>query len=351
MKKPLVSIIIINWNGGQILLNCLKSLSKINYPNWELILVDNGSRDGSENFINKVKLKNIKNIIIKNSQNLGFAPANNQGLKKSSGEYILLLNNDTLVPENFLSIMIDKMESDSTIGVIQPKIYMMDNHQLLDNAGSYLTKIGFLEHWGFMQKDRPEFNQEREILSAKGACMLIRVKVTEGLGLFDEKFFSYFEESDFCWRVWLAGFRVLFFPKTYIYHKLGFTIRRLNVANINYHAYKNRIRSLIKNLQLNNLVVILAAHLVISFVIAIAFLIKLKPKNSLMILKAILWNLIYLGDTVEERAKIQKLREVTDNDLFEKLMHPINWSQYLEDFKRIEQDIKRKPGKFQELML
>src|SRR3989344_7353611 len=205
-KNPLVSIIIVNWNGGEVLRDCLRSLGKIKYPKWELILVDNGSTDGSEMLVLNLKLKAESLKLIRNKINVGFAKANNRGCKKISGKYVLLLNNDTKVTPKFLTTLVDRMENDPTIGVVQPKIKLMDKPGYLDNAGSFFTRIGFLQHWGFLRKDTREFDEEREIFSAKGACMLIRRKVVENVGLFDEEFFSHFEESDFCWRVWLSGF-------------------------------------------------------------------------------------------------------------------------------------------------
>lgn len=340
---PLVSIIIVNWNGGEIFASCLKSLSKISYPNWELIIVDNGSQDNSGNFVEKYQ--KINSRIINNHQNLGFAQANNQGYKEAKGEYILLLNNDTKVSPNFLTIMIERMEKDERIGVMQPKIYLMDTNNYLDNAGSFLTKIGFLYHWGFMEKDGPRFNKETWIFSAKGACMLIRKNVIEKVGLFDPDFISYFEESDFCWRVWLYGYKVIYYPKTKIYHKLGFTIRRLDVTNLNYHYFKNRICSLIKNLSTSNLIMVLTPHLFLSCLIMIAFFFKLKPKSSLIIFKSFGWNIINLKKTLDKRKEIQNNRVVTDQLLFHQLSKNINWYKYWNDFKRIIEDFNRKQEK------
>lgn len=337
MNKPLVSIIIVNWNGGEILKESILSLSAIDYPNWELIIVDNGSTDGSTEEIAPM-LTDFK--LIKNTENLGFALANNQGYQKAEGKYILLLNNDTKVSADSLSKLVSRMESDSTVGVVQPKIYMMDKAGYLDNAGSFLTRIGFLEHWGFGQKDGSEFKKERTIFSAKGACMLIRREVVEKVGLFDKDFVSYFEESDFCWRVWLAGWKVLFFPEAAIFHKVGFTIKRLDVANLNFHYYKNRICSLIKNLGTYNLVIILTSHLFVSFSISAAFLLRGKPSSSLMILRSIGWNLANLGNTLEKRKIVQGTRKLTDRELFEGLMVPVDWKRFWGDFRRVEKDIE-----------
>ena len=330
-----MSIIIVNWNGGKILEDCIKSLLKIDYHNWELIIVDNGSTDGSENIAANFKL-------IKNSKNLGFVKANNQGLKKAKGKYILLLNNDTKVEKNFLSKLVKRVEQDPTIAVIQPKIYLMDKLGFLDNCGSFLTKIGFLHHWGFNEKERKEFGKEREIFSAKGACMLIRRQVVNKIGLFDKDFFSYFEESDFCWRVWLTGNKVLFYPGSIIYHKLGFTIRRLGAKELNYHYYKNRICSLLKNLESFNLLLILLPHLLISESLFLLFLIRGRFKYSFMVKKAILWNFWNLQKTLNKRRKIQTMRKINDKELFRTILHPINAGKFLGDFRRIKEDLRRK---------
>ena len=328
MKSPLVSIIIVNWNGGKVLKDCLVSLSKIDYPKWELILVDNGSTDGSG-----------ARAEVKNTKNMGFAPANNQGVIRAKGKYVLLLNNDTVVPRKFLSIMVERMEGDQNVGAMQPKLKMMDKQGYLDNAGSFMTWIGFLKHWGFGRKDSSEFNVEREVFSAKGACLLIRKKVIDEVGLFDDDFVSYFEESDFCWRVWLAGYKVIYYPKTYILHKVGFTIKRLDVGNINFHYYKNRIAALVKNLGITRLLIILPVHLFLSLGISFIFLVRGKTKASSTIIKALVWNLKNIKLTLNKRKIIQSRRKISDNDLFPKLSRPVNLWQFFEDFKRVEKDI------------
>jgi len=339
-KNPLVTIIIVNWNGGSVLDDCLKSLSRISYSNFKIVLVDNGSSDGSEELVGKY-FSRSRYKVIKNKKNLGFAGANNQALGDTDGKYILLLNNDTKVEKNFLGVLVEKMESDDSIGVVQPKILMMDKENYLDNAGSFMTRIGFLEHWGFGQRDSKEFEKEKEIFSAKGACMLIRGEIIQKGGLFDRTFVSYFEESDFCWRVWLMGYRVLFYPKAKIYHKVGFTIRRLDVLNINFHYYKNRIRSLIKNFGVVNLAVVLPIHLVISVGIAGLFAIRGKMRSSMMILRAIGWNAVNLPDTLSERKRVQRMRRVSDRALFSELMMPVEWRKFYGDFRRVEEDIER----------
>lgn len=336
MRKPLVSIIIVNWNGGKVFDDCLKSLAKLNYPNWELVVVDNGSIDGSEKLPENYEL-GIKNYeLIKNRENKGFAVANNQGLKKAKGDYILLLNNDTKVTSTFLSKMVEKMESDPKIGVMQPKIFLMDKPGYLDNTGTFMTWTGFLQHWGFMAKDSKRFGREREIFSAKGACLLTRKSLIEKIGLFDDDFVSYFEESDFCWRAWLAGYTVLYFPGAKIYHKLGMTSKRMLQTDINFHSSKNRILALLKNLEAKNLVIILIPHLFLNLFLIIFYLVKLQPPKAWMLTSAVLWNTRRLPQTLKKRRSVQKMRTVGDKKLFSGIWQKLSIPEMLSHFKKVE---------------
>lgn len=336
---PLVSIIIVNWNGGEILADCFRSLKNITYKNWELIVVDNGSQDGSNHLVEDFfLLKKYK--LINNHRNLGFAPANNQGVKEARGKYILLLNNDTKVKPDLLLKLVDKMEKDSSIGVVQPKIYLMDNPEFLDNAGSFLTRIGFLEHWGFMKKDGSEFNKEREIFSAKGACMLIRKSLIDKIGLFDEDFFSYFEESDFCWRVWLRSSRVLFVPSTSIFHKVGFSSKRQNQVFVNFHSLKNMMAAFIKNLEFINLFTIGGIYLFLIVGLSFFYLFKLRLGQALMIYKALGWNIINLTKILSKRRRVQEMRILSDQQIFDKVMHKVSLKEIFDHFQRVEVNFK-----------
>lgn len=334
-KKPLVSIIIVNWNGGEVFEKCLRSLSKLTYPNWELVVVDNGSNDGSE----KSKI-NKKYKLVRNKKNLGFAEGNNIGFKYAKGKYILLLNNDTKVPTDLLDKLVDRMSEDNEVGVIQPKILLMDKPNYLDNAGSFLTMTGLLQHWGYMAKDSEEFNKEREIFSAKGACMLIRRNVIEKAGLFDSNFGSYFEESDFCWRVWLSGMKVVYYPATYIYHKVGFTSKKMNAVDITYNSNKNRIMSLIKNLDSKHIIIIFIPHLIFLILLSIYYFLRLQLNKVMTIWKAFAWNIFHIRSTLGKRQKIQKLRKISDGDLFKIVMVKTNIKEMFIHFTKVEKNFK-----------
>ncbi len=338
----LVSILIVNWNGEDVLPNLFNSLKNLTYRNFEIIFVDNGSTDSSLNLIEKNKHVNYKLKILCNSRNLGFAPANNQALKKAKGKYLLLLNTDTVVPKNLLEVLVEKMKTDSKIGALQPKILMMDSPKVLDNCGSFLNSLGFTNHWGFGQKDGDAFNRERQVFAVKGACLFTKRDVVEKTGLFDDDFVSYFEESDFCWRVWLAGYKVLYYPKVSIYHKVGFTSKKLPQTEVNFHGIKNRILSFIKNFELKNLILMLSKHLIILFGLCVYYFAKFQPQESFMILRGVCWNLVNLGGSISKRKHVQKnIRKVEDREILPIILQDTNLLDMVTHFRRVEKNFEK----------
>lgn len=325
MKFPKVSIIIVNYNQKQMTLDCLKSLKSITYTNYEIILVDNNSHDGSAEAVIKQYPK-VK--ILKNSENKGFAGGNNVGLKESTGDYILLLNNDTKVTPGFLEPLIEDFTGIKDLGIVQSKMFVMDKPNLLDSVASFQTYTGFLYHQGYLDTDKPEYQDFLYSFSAKGACMMIDRRVLK-LGLFDDSYFAYFEETDLCWRAWLLGFKVGFEPRSVIFHKMGVTSSKMNRAFINYHSFKNRIRTIIKNTSLFTIAWMLPLHLLLCIILAIYFLLNREIAASKSILQAIIWNLTNLSETLDLREKVQHLRKVSDNEIFATVLKNPSLSFYL----------------------
>lgn len=341
-KQPKVSIIITNYNGMEVLPDCMKSVSKIDYPNFEVVLVDDVSKDKSIEAVEHYK-KKIDLTIVRNKKNLGFAGANNEGLKHANGDYILLLNNDTTVDKCLLTKLVERFEKDTSIGAGQAKIYLMDKPTHLDNAGAFLTRTGFLAHWGFMERDSKEYKKEREIFSAKGACLFIKREVLDKVGLFDGDYGSYMEETDFCWRVWLAGWRIIYFPETFIHHKVGFTFsKQFNPVTVNYNSFKNRIVTLYKNLETKNLFTIFMPHLLLVAGIGIYYLAMLQFSKASMIGKAFWWNIINAPRSIKKRKRVQRMRTKTDKELFKTILHKTNFTHMLGNFVRVEKDMKKK---------
>lgn len=312
--RRFVSIIIVNWNGLRWLSDCLDSLAKQDYKNYEIIFVDNASEDGS---VAWVKKHYPKTKIIVNKKNLGFADANNIGYRKAKGEYVLFLNNDTRVTKTFLTELVIVLESDERIGGAQSKILLMDKPDTLDSVGAFLTPTGFLYHYGFGKIDQPKYNKQIDLYTAKGACMIFKREVLEkvaiGGDIFDPDYFAYFEESDLCHRVWLAGYRIVYAYKSMIYHKMGATSSSMDNAHIQYHSFKNRIRTYFKNFGSVRLWTCLPLHLAFCQMYAIVSYLRGNWALGWAIERAHIWNCVHLTHTLQLRNIIQKkIRQVED---------------------------------------
>lgn len=264
MHHPQVTIIILNWNGWEDTLECMESVFKINYSNFNIIVVDNASEDDSIEKIKdycsgKLKVESsffnydYKNkpipiyeydnpnsqdniaidksetnqlILIKNDKNYGFPGGNNTGikfaLKHLNPEYILLLNNDTVVEENFLDELIRKGESKEDIGILGPKIYYYDEPNTIWSAGCKISwKLSRGIQIGTGEPDKGQYDMEREVEYVSGSAFLIKTQVIEKIGLMDEKYFIYFEESDWTLRANIEGYKSLYIPKSNIWHKVS----------------------------------------------------------------------------------------------------------------------------------
>lgn len=321
-NSPLVSIIIVNWNGLRWLSDCFGSLAKQDYQNYEIIFVDNASKDES---VAWVKKHYPKTKICINKENLGFSDANNVGYRVTRGKYVLFLNNDTRVTKTFLTELVKVIESDSTIGGAQSKILLMDHPDTHDSVGAFFTSTGFLYHFGFGAKDGPKYNKQIELYTAKGACMMFRKSVLEKIkvdgAILDPSYFAYFEETDMCHRIWLSGYRIVYAYKSVIFHKMGATSSSMNNAFVQYHSFKNRLNSYLKNLGSAQLVKTLPIHVLFCEIFSIISLLRGKFKLSYCVQKAIFWNLMRLPLTMRYRKYIQtNVRKVSDDQLFKKML-------------------------------
>jgi len=322
MTEKLVSIIIVNWNGLRWLPDCFDSLARQNYKNYEIVFVDNGSKDDSVVWIKK---HYPKTKIIVNKENLGFAGANNVGFRKASGKYILFLNNDTRVTGTSLTELVNVLQSDSQIAGVQSKIFLMDQHDTHDSVGAFLTPTGFLYHYGFGKKDNKKYDRQMDLYTAKGACMMFRKDVLNKVAIegniFDPDYFAYFEESDMCHRIWLAGYRIVYAYKSVIYHKMGATSSSMNNAFIQYHSFKNRIRTYLKNFGPMWLWTILLFHLVICEIYALVSYLRGNWALGWAIERAYWWNIQHFSETIALRQYIQRnIRVVPDSTLGKMLL-------------------------------
>jgi hypothetical protein len=220
--NPLVFIVILNWNRKEDTLECLSSLKKIDYKNYKTVIVDNGSRDDS---VKEIKKEFPHTYILKKKINIGFAGGCNVGIRyalKNKTDYVLLLNNDTVVDKRFLSEMMKAAESDEKIGIVCPKVYFYSKPKLLQYAGlKFDFNKGESVLIGYDKLDKGQFDKIQEADFCGGTCMLVKKEVFEKAGFFDKMYFLYFEDNDFGFRARKSGYKIIFCPKAKIWHKIS----------------------------------------------------------------------------------------------------------------------------------
>lgn len=256
-----VVIIILNWNGWEDTIECLESLYQNNYPNYHVVIVDNHSQDNSierirqysqselkasSKFFNyrennkplefihlkgtdspakKLPVKSL--ILIENKENQGFAKGNNTGikftLKHLKPQYMLLLNNDTVVDSQFLTELIKTAESDDKVGLVGPKTYLYDDKNVIQAAGGGNIDLsrGESHEVAFMLEDHGEFDKTIKLDYVGGSCLLIKREVIEKVGLLDERYFMYWEDVDWSFTAREAGYKSIYSFKSKIWHKYG----------------------------------------------------------------------------------------------------------------------------------
>lgn len=306
LSEPLVSIVVLNYNGQLYLEKCLKSLEKLNYPNFEVILVDNASTDGSVDYVQSY-FPWVR--VIKNRKNFGYAKGNNIGIAYAKGEFIVLLNMDTYVCANWLSKLIESVQTDLKIGACGGKFY-----------DYYKKRPVNVHRYCRIDKNKRPYDIPQEVATLYGAGILVRRKVFENIGLFDSTYFMYFEEIDLCWRMRLAGFRCVYVPDAIVYHPEEGSGLLPSEAKI-YLNFRNWLRTIVKNCGAFALPIYVCS---IALRFGIAFAMIFSPNGRLRRMgliklksypRALLWNLLNLKDTLLERRRVQRLRKLSDRKL------------------------------------
>jgi GT2 family glycosyltransferase len=217
MSFPKVFIIILNWNGLKDTLECLESVFKLDYPNFEVIVVDNGSTDNSAEIIQKIY---PKVILIKNKENLGYTGGNNIGMRYAmdhSTDYMWLLNNDTIVELDTLTKLVNTAESCPEIGLVSPVIYYYDEP---DNVQFYGSYIDWKDHTTGNVSQELWLNENiKRALWLWGTALLIKCLAIERVGYLNEKYFAYIEDLEYSVRMSMAGYKIVLEPRAKVYHK------------------------------------------------------------------------------------------------------------------------------------
>jgi len=247
--RPKVCIVILNWNGRADTTECLESLQRTTYPEYKVIVVDNGSSGNDVNILREQFGSYIH--IIENDKNYGFAEGNNIGIRYAvqnfSPDYLLLLNNDAVVNPDCVTELVQVAESDPKLGIAGPKIRFYDAPQRSEYAGGLIRWwSGAAVKMGFGQLDKGQFDQTKEVDWVIGCALLIKRELIERIGLLYPVYFMNWEEVDWCARCKKEGYRVVYVPKAVLWHKGGRSSQRVSGMNI-YYMTRNRFLFMRRN--------------------------------------------------------------------------------------------------------
>ena len=345
-KESKITIAVLNYNGVELLESYLPMLeySSSRYE-FDILVIDNKSDDLSVDFI-KEWYPEIK--IAELSKNYGFAEGYNKGLKNVDTEYVVIINSDVLVSENWLDPIIDKMESEKHLAIAQPAILSLENRKSFEYAGAaggYLDILGYpfcrgrvFDH---VELNENQYNNSTEIFWASGATMVCRTRLFKNLGGFDGGFFAHQEEIDLCWRAKNAGYSIKCIPDGKVYHLGGGTLDYQNPRK-DFLNFRNNLYLLTKNENLSKLLWLIPAKLLLDGIAGLKFLWNRKPESTLSVIRAHMSFYLHLPLVFERRNKehawIQQCR-VNPPNTKGRYMGSIVWNYFVEG-KKTFKDLK-----------
>jgi len=311
MPKPAkIAIVILNWNGEKLFDDFLPSvIQHSSNLNSEIIVADNDSTDQSVKHLEKY-YPSVKIIDLKT--NYGFAEGYNQALQRVNADYLVLLNSDVKVTENWIQPCIERFEADEKLAAIQPKILSYKEPNNFEYAGA---AGGFIDMFGYpfcrgrilnrIEEDLHQYNYPTQIFWASGACMFIRTSAFKSAGGFDGDFWAHMEEIDLCWRLKNSGFKIEYEPKSVVYHLGGGTLSYGNPRKI-YLNFRNNLFMLFKNLPRHQFTRIFFARMVLDGVAAAKFILGFNFREFRAVIKAHFSFYQNLGKLMRKRKEIQK---------------------------------------------
>lgn len=315
MKMVEASVIIPNWNGKHLLKLCLTSILKQTLKNFEIIVVDNGSEDGSAEYIKRYF---PKVEVIKLDKNYGFTKAVNVGIKKAKSSFLILLNNDTEADEYYLEYLVKAAKEHSEVGFIAAKMLNFYKRNIIDSAGDAVDISGHSYNIGLGEKDGEKFNKADYVFLVTAGGSLFKKEVFTKVGFFDEDYFTYMEDVDLCLRAQLQGFKGWYEPKAKVFH-----IRKATSAKVlplsEYWHFRNMTQNVIKDYP--------AALFLKDFNWLKILLVNLNTVRY-MISRGLIWQaikaesyiLINLPKLLRKRSLIQKSKIVTDDYMIKNIL-------------------------------
>ncbi len=325
-KQPSVSVIVVTYNSASCIRQCIESLRKTEFPDWELILVDNNSQDHTVDLVRSVLPVNPRTILVEKARNLGLAGAFNVGYELANGDVAVFLAPDTMVDPTWLDELIKVFSGDMRIGAAQPKLLRMDDPDLVDTVGQPIDSLGFGYPTGGT-KDTYSPKEVSDIFYADGAALAVRRQAVDFASLrgkpFDDQYFLFYEETDLCWRLRLSGARVVLVPQSRVYHARGTKNWLSKPPSFTFHHSKNRIVTLVRNYGSTNLMIWFPLLVLFDIARFTAFIQVRKKGHAIAILHAYLYVLRNLHMILGMRIFVQRrIRQVSDQTVVALMKRP-----------------------------
>jgi len=313
-SNPLVSIIILNYNAGNLLSECVRSVFKTTYDNFEVIVVDNASKDDSHK---KCKMEFERIQLIENTQNLGYCEGNNVGIKKAKGDYIVILNPDTMVEPTWLDELLLAHDIFGD-GVYQPKLLSMENPKKFNSAGNMIHVFGFGYSRGKDEDDIGQYDKPEVMGYASGACLFTSSKIINKIGLFDSFLFAYHDDLDLGWRAAQIGIKSHYIPKSIVYHTDSFSFKWS--PNKFFLLERNRHYCLLTSYSRITFLKILPALILVEIAILVLYLSKGLLRSKIKGYIDIIKNRKRISNRYKE---LQRLRIVSDKEIIKNFQNEI----------------------------
>lgn len=320
--QSLVSIIIPSYNSISLIDKCLRSVFRTSYPNIEVILIDDCSTDGSLEYVKTAFGSDPRLKITKNFTNIGPAASRNVGIKMAKGEYLAFVETDMEVEPNWIDEALKVLNSDKTIGAVYCKVRDLNERSRIQAAGlQILPHTGWVINIGLWEEDRGQYDWIRDTM-AGAVGLIVKKEVIDRVEGFDEKLFHNIDDIDFCWRIWVAGYRIVTAPLAITYHwtfkpsKVRGKIIKKEVSEFHFNKAP---MMLLKNYELKNLIRYLPACMILHFVRALLNLIRMDFLSFKAYCEANIWLLTNLRSSLKERYKVQSTRRFADKYIFDKV--------------------------------